>query len=73
MTTAITNPIATEFGHSLPPESPHNVTTHAPGWDTVLRFRDADLSLFMTIKSLYPRFSPWGPARQVSDRLLIQH
>ncbi|PSR82728.1 pyridoxal phosphate-dependent transferase [Coniella lustricola] len=65
----VAKPITTEFGHSLPPETPHSVTTHAPGWDTIFRFRDADMSLFMTIKSLYPRFSPWGPARELAVAL----
>lgn len=58
-------PITTEFGHSLPPEGPHTVSFHFPGWNTAIRFRDGDMSIFAQLKSIYPRFTPFGPARQV--------
>lgn len=57
--------IDTPFGHSLPPEGPHTVTMHAPGWTTALRFRDGDLTIINQLKSIYPRFFPFGPAAQV--------
>ncbi|KUI57558.1 hypothetical protein VP1G_04889 [Cytospora mali] len=59
-------PITTEFGHSTPPEGPHTITLHAAGWHTALRFRDGDMAILARIKSLYPRFSPFGLARQLS-------
>jgi hypothetical protein len=59
--------ITTEFGHSMPPEGPHTLTTHAPGWNTVVRFRDGDKSLMPLLKSMYPRFTPWGPCREVRN------
>lgn len=62
---AAVKPITTEFGHSLPPEGPHTITVHFPGWDAAMRFRDGDMSIFAQLRSLYPRFAPFGPARQV--------
>ncbi|KAK8049660.1 hypothetical protein PG994_011390 [Apiospora phragmitis] len=71
--------INTPFGHSLPPEGPHTVTMHAPGWTTALRFRDGDLTIINQLKSIYPRFFPlWSrrpginhvlpnPPRQATD------
>ncbi|KAJ4397235.1 hypothetical protein N0V93_001459 [Gnomoniopsis smithogilvyi] len=41
-----------------------------PGWDTVIRFRDGDKSIFAKLRSLYPRFSPFGPARQLAAALV---
>lgn len=64
-TVAAAGPVTTEFGHSVPPEGPHTVTFHVPGWDTAIRFRDGDLSIFAKLRSIYPRFTPFGPARQV--------
>lgn len=32
----------TEFGQSAPPHGPHTITTHVPGWDMALCFRDGD-------------------------------
>jgi len=62
--------IDTPFGHSLPPEGPHTVTMHAPGWTTALRFRDGDLTIINQLKSIYPRFFPFGPAAQVFNHVL---
>ncbi|CAN8099395.1 unnamed protein product [Discula destructiva] len=62
-------PITTEWGHSCPPEGPHTITTHMPGWDTAIRFRDGDASLFAKLRSIYPRFSPFGLARQLCAAL----
>jgi cystathionine gamma-synthase len=58
--------ITTEFGHSLPPEGPHTITFHLPGWDTAVRFREGDMALFGRLRSMYPRFSPFGPIRQLA-------
>lgn len=56
----------TKFGHSLPPESPHTITFNIPGWDTAMGFRDGDMTVFSRMRSMYPRFSPFGPTRQLS-------
>ncbi|KAK7907941.1 hypothetical protein PG985_015244 [Apiospora marii] len=61
--------IDTPFGHSLPPEGPHTVTMHAPGWTTALRFRDGDLTIINQLKSIYPRFFPFGPAAQLTAEI----
>ncbi|KAL1865526.1 putative secondary metabolism biosynthetic enzyme [Diaporthe australafricana] len=58
--------ITTEFGHSLPPEGPHTVTFHIPGWDIAMRFRDGDTTIFPRLRSMYPRMAPFGPIRQLS-------
>ena len=58
--------ITTEFGHSIPPEGKHTITMHAPSWKAMIDFRDGDMSIFQKLVSLYPRFSPWADARQVS-------
>ncbi|KAJ7241922.1 pyridoxal phosphate-dependent transferase [Mycena haematopus] len=62
--------IATEIGHPVPPVSPdsgpHTITVHARGWDTALAFRDGDQSLFQKLRSIYPRFMPFGPAKALS-------
>lgn len=63
---AVVKPITTEFGHSIPPEGPHTVTFHIPRWETGMRFRDGDMTVFAQLRSLYPRFCPFGPAREVS-------
>ncbi|SPQ18594.1 4ff8b6af-cab4-4b6c-a3f7-4bb947ec1090 [Thermothielavioides terrestris] len=52
--------IATEFGHSLPPEAPHNITFHIPGWDTAKALRRGDPDLLSRLASIYPRFGPWS-------------
>ncbi|KAK7989098.1 ankyrin repeat domain-containing protein [Apiospora arundinis] len=58
--------IDTPFGHSLPPEGPHTITVHAPGWTTAIRFRDGDLTIINQLKSIYPRFFPFGRAAQLT-------
>lgn len=58
--------ITSEIGHSAPPEGPHTITVHVPGWDNALKFRDGDKELFSKIRSLYPRFAPFGLARQLT-------
>lgn len=58
-------PITAEYGHSAPPEGPHTITTHLPGWDEAIKFRDGDKAIFAKLRSLYPRFSPFNHARQV--------
>ncbi len=57
--------ITTVFGHSLPPEGPHTITMHFPGWDVAIRFRDGDDSLMKHFTSIYPRFGPFGLTAQV--------
>lgn len=54
-----------KFGHSMPPYGPHTITAHLPGWQALVSFRDGDRSAMSLIKSIYPRFTPWGHARQV--------
>lgn len=58
--------ITTEFGHSLPPEGPHTITFNIPGWDAAMRFRDGDVAIFARMRSMYPRFAPFGPIRQLA-------
>lgn len=58
--------ISTEFGHSTPPEGPHTITIHVPGWDNAIKFRDGDKELFSKLRSIYPRFGPFGLARQLA-------
>jgi len=59
----------TEFGQSLPPHGPHTITTHGHGYKTAVAFREGDMSVISRIKSIYPRFSPFGLAAQVSRSL----
>ncbi|KAI1118985.1 cystathionine gamma-synthase [Nemania sp. NC0429] len=54
------DPSAVELGQPLPPHGPHAITTHMPGWKTAERFRDRDASLLGQLKSIYPRFVPFG-------------
>lgn len=54
-----------KFGHSMPPYSPHTITAHVPGWQTMVGFRDGDKSILPLLKSMYPRFTPWGHCREV--------
>lgn len=61
----------TEFGHSLPPHGPHTITTHAPGYKSAVAFREGDMSVISRVKSIYPRFSPFGLAAQVSSSLSL--
>lgn len=61
--------ITTEFGHSLPPESPHTITFNIPGWDKAIGFRDGDMTVFSRMRSMYPRFSPFGPTRKLSTAI----
>jgi cystathionine gamma-synthase len=61
--------ITTPLGHSLPPASPHNITFHLPGWDSALRFRDGDPTIASQLKSIYPRFAPWGLAKELCAKL----
>ncbi|KAI0114004.1 cystathionine gamma-synthase [Nemania sp. FL0031] len=56
------DPSTVEFGQSLPPHGPHTITVHMTGWETVERFRDDPRSLVPHFKSIYPRFSPFGPS-----------
>ncbi|KAI0144261.1 cystathionine gamma-synthase [Xylariaceae sp. FL1272] len=64
-TAAVVDPSQVELGNSLPPYGPHTVTMHAPGWDAAMQFRNGDTRLMTKMKSIYPRFSPWGPSRQL--------
>ena len=57
--------INTELGHSLPPEAPHNITFHIPGWDTAKALRAGDPALLSRLSSIYPRFGPWCEVREV--------
>jgi hypothetical protein len=57
--------INTELGHSMPPEEPHNITFHLPGWENAKNLRRGDPALVSRFVSLYPRFRPWCEVRQV--------
>ncbi|KAK4105895.1 PLP-dependent transferase [Parathielavia hyrcaniae] len=61
--------INTELGHSLPPEEPHNITFHIPGWDTAKALRRGDPDLFSKLVSIYPRFRPFREVRELSTLL----
>ncbi|KAK4173641.1 putative cystathionine gamma-synthase [Triangularia setosa] len=61
--------ITTELGHSLPPEQPHNITFHIPGWETAKALRRGDPTLLSRLSSIYPRFGPWCEVRQLSTAL----
>ncbi|KAL2016534.1 hypothetical protein VTK56DRAFT_3428 [Thermocarpiscus australiensis] len=58
--------ITTELGHSIPPEAPHNITFHIPGWETAKALRRGDQDLLSKLVSIYPRFRPWCEVRQLS-------
>lgn len=57
--------IVTPLGYSLPPEGPHTVTFHIPKWESAIKLKDGDLGLISQLKSIYPRFFPFGPSAQV--------
>jgi cystathionine gamma-synthase len=59
------------LGHSLPPYGPHTITAHLPGWQSAVGIRDGDKTLLSQLKSIYPRFTPWGHAREVSDAIVF--
>ncbi|KAI0416959.1 cystathionine gamma-synthase [Xylaria grammica] len=54
------DPSTVEFGQSLPPHGPHAITTHVPGWEVAALFGDRDSSVMTRLKSIYPRFLPFG-------------
>jgi cystathionine gamma-synthase len=60
--------VQTEFGHSLPPEGPHTVTFHMPGWEVASMFHnEVDLRpVIARLKSIYPRIFPLGLDASVS-------
>lgn len=57
--------VETPFGHSLPPEGAHTITFHVPKWESAVKFREGDMSLVARLKSIYPRFMPFGPSAVV--------
>lgn len=59
----------TEFGHSVPPEGPHTITTHVPGWNSVQGLIKGDVDLLQKVRSIYPRFGPFGVVAQVCAKL----
>ncbi|EGS19096.1 uncharacterized protein CTHT_0057200 [Thermochaetoides thermophila DSM 1495] len=62
--------ISTPLGHSLPPEAPHNITFHIPGWETARALRRREPELMDQLESIYPRFGPW---REVKDLSAVLH
>ncbi|KAH8841937.1 hypothetical protein MCOR27_006521 [Pyricularia oryzae] len=56
----------TKFGHSVPPEGPHTITTHVPGWNSVQGLIKGDVDLLQKVRSIYPRFGPFGVVAQLS-------
>lgn len=65
--------INTEFGHSIPPEEPHNITFYIPGWETARALRKGDPAVLSRLASIYPRFGPWCEVRQVSRKYTSLH
>ncbi|KAI1333167.1 cystathionine gamma-synthase [Xylariaceae sp. FL0255] len=64
------DPREVEFGYSLPPQGPHTVTMHTAGWDVAMKFRDGDvMPILARMKSIYPRFAPWGPSQELCGKL----
>ncbi|KAK3341677.1 pyridoxal phosphate-dependent transferase [Lasiosphaeria hispida] len=61
--------ITTPLGHSLPPEGPHTITAHVPGWDAVAAFRRGDPAILGAMKSMYPRFSPFNEVAQLGKKI----
>jgi len=57
----------TKPGHSLPPETPHAITVHLPGWDSAVRLRKGDKEIHESLVSMYPRFAPLSKAKEVSQ------
>lgn len=62
-------PITTELGHSIPPEGPHTITFHLPGWETSMRFRNGDMAIFSKLRSVYPRLAPFGLTRDLATAI----
>ncbi|KAI2636132.1 cystathionine gamma-synthase [Xylaria nigripes] len=60
MSSSAIDPSTVEIGQSIPPHGPHTITMHLPGWKVAERFRNRDMSVFTLLKSIYPRFSPFG-------------
>ncbi|KAK3310679.1 pyridoxal phosphate-dependent transferase [Chaetomium strumarium] len=61
--------INTELGHSLPPEAPHNITFHVPGWENATAQRRPGprfFELLSKVVTIYPRFGPWAQVRQLA-------
>ncbi|TLS25626.1 hypothetical protein PpBr36_07631 [Pyricularia pennisetigena] len=65
-TTVMQRANATEFGHSAPPEGPHTITTHLPGWKSAEGLLKGDVAILQRIRSIYPRFGPFGVVAQLS-------
>lgn len=63
--------VETPFGHSLPPEGAHTITFHVPKWESAVKFREGDMSLVARLKSIYPRFMPFGPSAVVRPQLQL--
>ncbi|KAK7038203.1 putative cystathionine gamma-synthase protein [Favolaschia claudopus] len=61
--------ITTELGHSIPPEGPHTITYHLPGWDNAIAFRNGDQALFQRLVSAYPRLTPFGFVKELATVL----
>ena len=54
----------------MPPEVPHNITFHIPGWQTARDFRKGDVAVLSKLSSVYPRFIPFGEARKLAGKIL---
>ncbi|KAL2270223.1 hypothetical protein VTJ83DRAFT_2407 [Remersonia thermophila] len=61
--------IDTAFGHSLPPEAPHNITFHIPGWETARALRRGEKYVYDRLDSIYPRFGPWREVKELANVL----
>ncbi|KAB5551130.1 pyridoxal phosphate-dependent transferase [Coniochaeta sp. 2T2.1] len=58
-----------KFGLSMPPHSPHAITTHMPKWSNWVGVRDGDKTNLALMKHMYPRFAPWGHCREFIMKL----
>ena len=63
--------ITVPFGASMPPQGPHTITTNLGTWKNSMKLLEGDQEIMGQIKSLYPRFMPMGPVRDVSIALYI--
>ncbi|KAK0731798.1 cystathionine gamma-synthase [Lasiosphaeris hirsuta] len=61
--------ITTPLGHSLPPEGPHAIAVHVPGWDAVAALRRGDPEIFAALRFMYPRFGPFNEVAQLAKKI----
>lgn len=57
--------INTPLGHAVPPFTPFSVTFHVPAWANLMHLLDNPQETAKVLKSIYPRFGPWGLVKEV--------